>query len=442
MKNKKIANLLLFSIFCKFIFALYFPVFADEAYYYIWSLKPQLSYFDHPAFVSWLIRLGHLFFPVGNPLSLRVFFILASFLTSIIWIAILKKKNYSDFSIQIFLLLCLLNPLLGPGSVVATPDVPLVLFWSLSYYFFIGVFEEVSYAKKNLNYALLGAALGLGFCAKYHIVLFVGAGLLYLLFNKAYKKLSPIGILLTCFFGLVFSLPVLLWNYQNDWASFNYQIKHGFGKTNYDWAWTLNFYISQIALMSPLVFWGLFERRSNKGNQIFSLSQIAFFTTSSFKAIVEANWPITSHNHSIANFAETCSRKKVKLTLIYWTFIYLLMIVFFNLPQSKKILRNQYRSTQIDELMPLVDKYKPLYGPSYQISALMSWKSKVFIPKLNGLSRFDYYDTLPESNPTERKIFVLKHFDSIWPDKYSKYQKALLETFEYLQIELYQLSEE
>jgi 4-amino-4-deoxy-L-arabinose transferase-like glycosyltransferase len=443
LNKKKLFLFLATTFILKLIFAYVFPVFADEAYYYLWSLKPQLSYFDHPAMVSWMIYLGRNFFGETGPLALRSFFILASTLTLIIWILILKKKNFSNDSLFVFLILVCLNPLLGIGSVVATPDVPLVLFWSLSYFSYLHIFENTHNLRKALSYIALGAFLGLGFCSKYHVVLFVFAGILHLIFSKNYKKLWLPGIFLTILIGALFSLPVLIWNQQNDWASFTYQLKHGFGKKYYDWTWTANFFLGQALLMSPFVFYSLFQKRnSDKTDQIFSLTQIGFFTTSSFKAIVEANWPITSHTHATAHYSQNFSRKTFKATLIYWLVIYLVLIIFINSDLSKKTLRNQYRSSQLAELLEVVKKYKPLYGPSYQISSLLSWQSNQFIPKLNGLSRYDFYDTLPESNPTEKEIFVLKHFDSIWPEKYDRYTKTRIESFEKLQIELYQLSYE
>ncbi|HND85677.1 MAG TPA: glycosyltransferase family 39 protein, partial [Pseudobdellovibrionaceae bacterium] len=338
----------------KLAVAYFIPVFADEAYYYIWSLRPQLSYFDHPPLVSWLIALGHFFLPEGNPLSLRISFIIASFFTSLVWLRILKNQKFSTSAIESFLILLFLNPLLGPGSVVATPDVPLVLFWSLSYLAFTEIFSSKSKFALYLNYAFLGMSLGLGFCSKYHIVLFVISGLIYLCFNQNYKKLNFLGVFLTLLFGFLFSLPVLIWNMENDWASFAYQLKHGFGKINYDWRWTVNYYLGQIALMSPLVFFSLFQKRQEKNNQVFALTQVGFFTTSSFKAIVEANWPITSHLHATAHFSENAPSKKLKFTYIYWVVIYALMIVFFNTSAGQKTLRNQYRATQMDQLVALV----------------------------------------------------------------------------------------
>jgi 4-amino-4-deoxy-L-arabinose transferase-like glycosyltransferase len=34
------------------------PVFAQESYYWCYAQKPDLSYFDHPPMVAWLIWLG------------------------------------------------------------------------------------------------------------------------------------------------------------------------------------------------------------------------------------------------------------------------------------------------------------------------------------------------------------------------------------------------
>ncbi len=427
---------------CKILFASLFPILADEAYYYIWSLRPQLSYYDHPPVVSWLIYLGHVFFEQGTSLALRISFIFTSTFTSIIWVKILQKKGFPEDRILLFIFLTLLNPLLGPGSVVATPDVPLLFFWSLSYLAFITMFEESSTRKKLYYYALLGAALGLGFCSKYHIVLFVISGLATIVIGKSYKKILPFGVILTVICGFVFSLPVLIWNYQNDWASFGFQLKHGFGKPFYDWHWTADFYLGQFALLSPLVFLNLFRKNKTEPDKTFSFTQLIFFTFSSIKSIVEANWPITSHSHATSNFAQHSTRKNIIITLSYWVAVYTVLIAFINLPMAKKTLRNQYRSSQIEELLPLVQKYQPLFGPSYQISALLSWKTQHFVPKLSGLSRFDFYDTLPESSPKDDQIYVLKHFDSIWPEKYQKYKKIKIETFENLQIELYQFNHE
>lgn len=429
-----ISIFLLFSIICKFVLAYFIPVFGDEAYYYIWSQHPQLSYFDHPPMVSWFIYLGHLFFPAGNPLSLRFVFVVASFFISLIWLKILRLKNFSDTAIMMWLALFFLNPLLGIGSILAMPDTPLVLFWSLSYYCYLKILKT-----NGLNwFALLGLFLGLGFCSKYHIVLFVISGLIYLLLSKKIFKLRPIGVLLTILIGALFSLPVLVWNAQNDWSSFLFQINHGFGESHFEWAWPTGYVIAQLIIINPIIFYSLFKKTGDFIDKTFSLSQLLFFFISSLKSVVEGNWPLTSHLHSTTHSCSLNNRRLFKFSFIYWLIFYVLAGAFFISPASRDVKRNLVNSAQFDDIADIVNTYKPLYGPTYQVSSLLTWKTQKNIPKLNGLSRHDFYDSLPESNPSETSFYVLKYDNSDWPEKYEYYKKIKIQSFDNSNIELYQ----
>ena len=414
--------------------ALFIPVFGDEAYYYIWSLHPQLSYFDHPPMVSWFIYLGHLFFSPGNPISLRFVFILSSLIIMLVWIKILRLKTYSDSIILMWLVLLFLNPLLGVGSILATPDAPLALFWTLSYFSYLKILKT----KSLTWYALLGLFLGLGFCSKYHIILFVISGFLYLLLSKRIFSLRFIGILNTLVFGTLFSLPVLIWNAQNEWSSFIFQINHGFGEIGFEWIWPLGYLVAQLLIINPFICYNLFKKADNFVDKTFSLSQLAFFFVSSFKAIVEGNWPLTSHLHSISHFCSIATRRLFNFSIIYWLIFYCLAGVLFFSPASKPVKKNLVNSSQLEELVEVVRKYTPLYGPSYQISSLLSWKTQKNIPKLNGLSRLDFYDSLSDSTPTSTSFYVLKYDNSDWPKKYASYKKIKLESFDNSSIGLYQ----
>lgn len=442
MKNTYLLFVLLLTLIAKIVLAINVPIFADEAYYYIWTLRPQLSYFDHPAMVSWLISLSEPFSHLSTQLGVRFLFVICSTLTLYFWVLILKKNQYSEKQSLFFLLLLVLNPLFGVGSILATPDVPLVLFWTMSYWAYLHLFEQNSPAKRILWYSLLGIFLGLGFCSKYHIVLFLFAGFVDILVHKRYRQITWAYVPATIISGLIFCLPVLLWNAQNEWASFTYQLKHGFGKTYYDPSWTVSFILGQAFILNPFVTWSFIRSKPKTSDWWFAISGFGFFLLSSFKAVVEANWPITAQAHATASATQKMSGSLFKKNLFFWAIFYLLITGLLLSPYKDKILKNQYNSTQTNAIAHLVDKYKPLYGSSYQIASLLSWQTKSFIPKLNGLSRFDFFDTLAESKPTEKTIYVLKHFDSIWPEKYNQYQKTFLERFDDLGIELYQLSYE
>ncbi len=354
------------------------------------------------------------------------------------WVAILKQKNFSQKHIEYFITLALLNPLLGVGSIVATPDVPLVLFWSISYYFFIQVIER----RTAISYALLGVFLGLGFCSKYHIVLFVLCGLVYLIWSKEYKRLVAAKVPLTIFFGLLFCAPVILWNYQNDWVSFTFQLKHGFGKTYYDWTWTGGFIASQILILNPFLLSNLIKKNGEQADRIFALSQFFFFLVSSFKAVVEANWPITSHLHGTSYATQSITSKKFKWAVGYWSVLYVIFTLIFVLPQTQILLKNQINSHQLDELIPIVQQYQPLYGPSYQISSLLTWVTGTEVYKLRGLTRKDLFDSLPQSEPKTKKFYVLKHSNSFWPDDFKYTDITLIKSFEKQQVDLFRVIRE
>ncbi|MBC7743072.1 MAG: glycosyltransferase family 39 protein [Bdellovibrionaceae bacterium] len=437
MNHKKIFSILTVSFFIKVGLALFVPLFADEAYYYVWTQHPQLSYFDHPPMVSWFIFLGEKLFPFTNGLSTRFIFIIGSIISMYVWARILKLKAFSDSAIFWFLILMQLNPLLGPGAIMATPDLPLVLFWSLSYLFFLEAFNKRTY----LAYALLGVSLGLGFCSKYHIVLFVISGLIYLIVSKKLRQVRPLGALLTILFGLIFCLPVVWWNYQNEWSSFAYQINHGFVKNYYDWTWTPSFILSQVLILNPFLLTALFKK-SDRADKIFTLTQFLFFLSSSFKAVVEANWPITAHLHGAAVAATNLTEKRKNWALGYWAVIYILFIGILFTPLGENILKNQISSKDIEFLEPLVDQYQPLYGPSYQISSLLTWSTGKTVNKLRGLSRHDFYDSLTVSIPTENEFYVLKHKNSIWPEAYVNFKITKIKDLEELNLELFRMTHE
>ncbi|OFZ28429.1 MAG: hypothetical protein A2622_04835 [Bdellovibrionales bacterium RIFCSPHIGHO2_01_FULL_40_29] len=430
--------LLFFGIFVlKCILGFFIPLVADEAYYHVWSLYPQLSYFDHPGMVSWLISFGRFLAPFQNPLSVRWPFIIAGMATLWIWICLIHETSASNETKLFFTGLYVLNPLLGLGSILATPDVPMLFFWTSSFFFFSKILKENSWWW----YVLLGGSLGLGFCSKYHIVLFVLCGIVVLVVQKKLKSLRPSGVFLTILAGLITSTPVLLWNYQNDWASFAFQLKHGFGRTYYQMDWTVGYIIGQILLLSPFVFLTLFTRRSSSlSHQIFSWTQFLFFISSTFKSVVEANWPLAAHPHALVHFIQSATRRRIVWTFSYWVVIFISLISLLLMPHTRGLLKNQLLSSDVEEMGQIVKKYKPLYGPTYQISSLLTWTNQELIPKLKGFSRKDFFDEIPDSVPTNNTFYVLKEISSGWPESLTGAHFIKRESFDKLDLELYQVT--
>ena len=215
----------LFALFVKLILAFKLNLVPDETYYWFWGQRLQLSYFDHPPFIAWLMALGHNLFPNFEPTVRVPGIILGHCSVPTLWKML--RPHFSEKKIAMWTALVCFSPLTGFSSVLLTPDTPLVFFWCLSLYFFLRATQK----DRTRDWLLLGLSLGLGFDSKYTIVLFVPCCLFYLVRERSIDLLTTRRLLLIAIAGLLASLPVWIWNYQNDMASFVFQFNHGLGKT-------------------------------------------------------------------------------------------------------------------------------------------------------------------------------------------------------------------
>lgn len=208
------------ALFIRLSFGYLFPVTQDEAYYFIWSRALDLGYFDHPPMIAWLVSLGNL--NPTNVFTFRFLGILTSLLVPIVFVSILKKTGIEDKK-AIFSGLILTCFNLG-GLVfgfLQTPDLPLIIFWSLA------IHEAIVALKGNdKRWLSAGVFTGLGFLSKYTMVI-VGLVFLYGLIKKKNALKSPWPYLGGLCFVLVIT-PHLLWNYHNDWVSIRFQLGRGF----------------------------------------------------------------------------------------------------------------------------------------------------------------------------------------------------------------------
>ena len=402
------------TLVCKLLFAAILPLTTDEAYYWVWSERPQLSYFDHPPFVAWLMSLGHCFEGLGN--AVRWPTVVIGHLTIAIWILIAQKffQLPPARRAQYFWLI-LLSPLIGFGSLIATPDVPVLFFWSGAFYFF----QQILGTKELKNYLLLGVCLGLGFCSKYHIVLFLPCGLLYLFCERAWKRLSLRGVLLTVLTGFIFSLPVIIWNFQNDFASFQFQIHHGFSHTEFNWSWPLDYVLGQIILIFPTIVY-LALKSKPQGLQrtllYFAWPPLVFFLFSSLRASVEANWPIISYAPILClSLLESRKRAFYLASMAFWSVLFAVFLSQQLVPWMANPPGKLMEFTELRDLVKEKDAFSPLYAGSYQMAATFWYTTKSPFFKLRGMSRNDIFDSFPESLPTQNPFYVLKSKDTSLP---------------------------
>ncbi len=190
----------------------------QDAYYYLYGQNLSLSYFDHPGMIGYILRIftdvfGHSIFAVKfadfviTSLTIFSFYKLASYFLS-------KQKLERAFILiasTIFISILSFN---------STPDVPLLLFWTLSLIcLYKAIFED-----KKWYWILGGIAMGLAFNSKYTSLLLQFGLLAFLLFSNKYRKLflSP-WLWISLIISVAVTFPVWYWNYQNEFASFAFQ---------------------------------------------------------------------------------------------------------------------------------------------------------------------------------------------------------------------------
>ncbi|NLI14692.1 MAG: glycosyltransferase family 39 protein [candidate division Zixibacteria bacterium] len=190
----------------------------QETYYWNYTQHPALSYFDHPPIAAYLIRFFTELFG-DNQFALHFTAVFISIILSITmyrFLADLFGKRVAFWSV----LATSTAFIFALGSIIITPDGPLLLFWML---FMMSFYRAVK--ENTLKWWLIGGLfLGLALSSKYTAV-FAGFGaMIYLAIGPERRKyLSSSGPYLMIAAAMLVFLPVIVWNVQNDFASFQFQ---------------------------------------------------------------------------------------------------------------------------------------------------------------------------------------------------------------------------
>ncbi|MFC4141589.1 ArnT family glycosyltransferase [Pedobacter mendelii] len=190
----------------------------QDAYYYLYSQHPSLSYFDHPPAIA--VLLGFFTWLFGsNVLAIKLGDSILTIGTVLLFYKLALEFYSKGQAIRstIILLSTLMVSIL---SLVSTPDTPLIFFWTLSLF---TLYRAIKLDKK-IYWIFGGIAMGLAFDSKYTAV-FLPFGLLSFLVLSAFHRrlLATVWPWLSCIIMILFSAPVIIWNFQNQFASFVFQ---------------------------------------------------------------------------------------------------------------------------------------------------------------------------------------------------------------------------
>ena len=311
----------------------------QDAYYDFYGQHLALSYFDHPPMIAYILRLFTTLFGkkvfvlklADTTLTLLTLFAFYKLATK--FLSGDKPWKATTLLVSTFMISIL--------SLISTPDVPLMLCWTVSLYFL----QEAILRKKNINWIWAGIFTGLSFDSKYTAV-FLLVGLVgFLIIARPYRKLliSPWFFLYVICFAIVI-LPVYIWNRQNGFASFKFQSE---GRANEGIHILPTGFLGvighQSAILLPILFFSFcyfiyrvlrkygFRFARIPDDQLFLLSFfiplfIGFFSISSFYW-VKLNWIMPAYISGIIWVCRYWNKKWIRYQLLFSLLLHAVLVV-------------------------------------------------------------------------------------------------------------------
>lgn len=304
-----LALLLVFSLF-RYYYIVTGPLdlSPDEAHYWEWSRRLDLSYYSKGPMIAYLIAamtslMGDTVIAIRflAPLFLAIASILLYRLTMELFPADVgagRKAFVAALLLQI-------TPLFATYGVVMTIDSPLIFFWTLSLYLFWRAVKQ----GRPVYWVLLGISIGLGLLTKYTMAFFYLCAFLFMIFHRQQRRwLRAKGPYLAFVISLLIFSPVILWNATHDWVT----LKHTAGQAHIAEGLRISlrdffeFIGSQIGVISPLLFpvviYGAFKNRSSLFTDQnmrflfwFWVPVLGFFILKSLQGKVQANWAMPAY---------------------------------------------------------------------------------------------------------------------------------------------------
>jgi dolichol-phosphate mannosyltransferase len=190
----------------------------EEGYYWNYGQHLALGYLDHPPMVGWIIWLFTTLLN-DSEFATRLGPYLLWFIGAFFVHKLAKKIFDAEVALNALLLYALLPYFFSVGF-VALPDSSLVACWAGALYFFYRFLID----EKPMACIGVGIFIGMGLLSKYTIVLLGAAALLFIVIDRKGRMwlLRP-QVYLSIAIAIVFFSPGIIWNANNEWASFSFQ---------------------------------------------------------------------------------------------------------------------------------------------------------------------------------------------------------------------------
>ncbi|MCE9562303.1 MAG: glycosyltransferase family 39 protein [Planctomycetes bacterium] len=268
------------------------PPFDDELYYWCWSRDLQLSYYDHPPMVAYMIRVATELFG-DSILAIRLPAVVSSLVVVLVigWLS--RPRD--------LLPLVFLSPMLTFTAVMVTPDTPMLMFWALYLAWLTEMHRRLASesAPGLWWWALGGAILGCGVLGKYTTGLAVIAGFVSFVIAGQPRRWL-VGYTLQGVVAFLVASPILIYNIPRDFVPLRYQWGHSMSSPDPGLKMFAEFVGGQMLLLGTVPFgvfvWALRNRRELLADPrlrpalCLFVIPFAFFMFKATRGHLEGNW--------------------------------------------------------------------------------------------------------------------------------------------------------
>jgi 4-amino-4-deoxy-L-arabinose transferase-like glycosyltransferase len=287
IKQPSFIGIVLLVFILRVLIAIYLPLGNDEVYYLLYARFPSYHYYDHPLLVGWFLKIFSFNLFWENNLGYRLFAIVLSIPTVIfIYRSMMVISNQRAAQLAVLLFLSSIYNFVIAGIFVM-PDAPMLFFWTLSIYLAILTFFDRHKTGQVEEYYFIPLcfALGLTCLSKFHgIFLIFGIIGFIFFYRRSFLKSWTFweGIVIL----ILFSFPIIYWNYKNDWVQFDFYSNRVPEALNFKFSGIGKELIGQIAYANPVVYFFIITFAIFKFRRIKRINTKAFLLWTSLPFIV------------------------------------------------------------------------------------------------------------------------------------------------------------
>jgi len=310
----------------------------EEAQYWVWSQNSSLSYLTKGPFIAKAIAISEWVFGHGY-LGLKFLSFDAYAATAIVLGVCSYLISEEKTALYLGVLFTLFSPAIFALGGVATTDIFIFLFWSLCLMGYIKFLKT----KNEKWFYLIGFGVGFGVLTKLSIILFPLSVLIYFAVSEYRIYFRSVTLYKAMLVALILGLPILIWNYQNNWVS----VQHEFGHLVSDnpttnpevLFFTLLITIPSVLFVLNKKFYQFTQGKLVQPLLIPTLFVLIFFLFKSIAGKIQLNWAIPLFISLIPIVSAFLSKLRFKYLILNFTGI-ILLFIFSNINFTKNFTTN------------------------------------------------------------------------------------------------------